>query len=121
MIHVDNHHKGLLPKQVEDLKNAQSIIVGMLTEVEQGMISRNMNIHNNLVKKNSELKKISKSHNNDQVERIRSGESKTRLSILFYAIIGNFLMLSKQSIRLSEICSDTLSGASKFNKDFDLD
>jgi len=121
LIHVSNHHKGLLPVQVDDLKKAQHLISELLNEVESGMTEKNIKMHDVLVKKNNELKKISKKQNTDQVERIRSGESKTRLSILFYAIIGNFLMLSKQSIRLVEIYTDTLNGASRFSKEFDLD
>jgi hypothetical protein len=46
-----------------------------------------------------------------QIERIRNDTSKTRLSILFYALVGNCLMLAKQNILLLEI----------FNESFQID
>jgi hypothetical protein len=49
--------------------------------------------------------------NIEQIQRIQDDSSKTRLSILFYAIIGDCLMLAKQNIKLLEI----------FNESFKLD
>jgi hypothetical protein len=38
-----------------------------------------------------------------QVPRIADNTSKTRLSILYYGIVGNAMMLSKQNLELLEI------------------
>jgi len=41
--------------------------------------------------------------NTRQVVRIKDSTSKTRLSILFYGIVGNAMMLSKQNLELLDI------------------
>jgi hypothetical protein len=49
----------------------------------------------------------------NQIERIRSDTSKTRLSILYYAIVGNCIMIGKQNIKLLEIFNESF----KFDKE----
>ena len=70
--------------------------------------------------KDKELRKYAETLNKLQIERIRNDESKTRLSILFYAIVGNAMMLSKQNLKLLEIFSDTFS-VDKNTIEFDMD
>ena len=43
-----------------------------------------------------------------QNERIHNRSSKTRLSILYFAITGNMLRISRQSLRLYEIFEGSL-------------
>ena len=57
------------------------------------------------------LRELADQYNKVQIERIRNDTSKTRLSLLYYAIVGNCLMLTKQNIKLLEI----------FNESFQLD
>ena len=58
--------------------------------------------------KTQDLRVLVEKFSDEQVDRIRSEESKTRLSILFYSIIGNFMMLTKQNMKLMEIFTETL-------------
>jgi hypothetical protein len=44
--------------------------------------------------------------NANQIERIRNDSSKTRLSILFYAISGNCVMMAKQTVKLLGIFNE---------------
>jgi phosphate/sulfate permease len=119
--HVSNHHKGLLEKQIEDLKVVQQVLLGVISDLETAINTRDMRCYDVVVEKNKKLRGIAKNHNKIQIERIRNGESKTRLSILFYAIVGNAMMLSKQNLKLLEIFSATLSDAGKYLQEFDMD
>ena len=92
----------------------------ILVNVEDAFVKKDFKIHDSVESKHLELKEIMKKQNYDQVERILSETSKTRISILFYSILGNAMMISKQNIRLLEIFSATLSEASKFYE-FDID
>ena len=56
----------------------------------------------------------------DQLERIRNEESKTRLTILYYSIIGNAMMLSKQNLKILEIFDESF-GPVEHIADFDLE
>jgi Na+/phosphate symporter len=119
--HVSNQHKGLLDNQINDLKVVQEILLAVIADLETAINKRDMRCYDAVVEKNKKLRAIAKNHNQVQIERIRKGESKTRLSILFYAIVGNAMMLSKQNLRLLEIFSATLSDAGKYVQEFDMD
>ena len=56
--------------------------------------------------------------NVDQIQRIRDDSSKTRLSILFYAIVGDCLMLAKQNIKLMEILNESFSLDNQLSKSY---
>ncbi|MBN2425428.1 MAG: inorganic phosphate transporter, partial [Calditrichaceae bacterium] len=120
-VHVSNHHKGLLDVQIAELKQAQSLMLNILADVEYALANKDMDIRSKADKKLNQLRDLSEKFNKNQVERIRNDSSKTRLSILFYAFLGNFMMLSKQSIKLLEVFSITLSEASRYMVKFDLD
>ena len=70
--------------------------------------------------KERQLKKLASSLNQKQIARIQDGSSKTRLSILFYSIIGNAVMLGRQNLRLVEAC-DELFGETVAKREYDLD
>ncbi len=120
-VHVGNHHKGLLPVQVKELQEAQKIMDGLFSDLENALATRDMSIYDKMKSKYKKIKDISHKQNDEQIDRIRSGESKTRLSILSYAIMGNAMMLSKQCLRMIEIFRDTLSGARVASSEFDMD
>jgi hypothetical protein len=58
------------------------------------------------------MRELADQFNQNQIERIRTDTSKTRLSILYYAIVGNCIMMSKQNIKLLEIFNESF----KFDK-----
>ncbi len=67
--------------------------------------------YKNIVDQYQYMRELADQFNQNQIERIRADTSKTRLSILFYAIVGNCIMIAKQNIKLLEI----------FNESFKLD
>ena len=73
-----------------------------------------------LVAKDRGLRDLADQLHQKQMERIRNGVSKTRLNILFYAILGNAVMLSRQNVRLLEIFAESF-GDVDAGEPFDLD
>lgn len=101
--HVGNHHKGLLPVQVEELEQVRRLLDDILQEVEETFGRRQPADIAGLTEKDNRLRALAAELNELQAARIRDNSSKTRLSILYYGIVGNAMMLSKQSLELLEI------------------
>ena len=119
-LHVSNHHKGLLDIQKEELENVGNILNEMLIDVQKAFKAKDMLKYQDVQKRDIELREIAERLNKQQIERIRRNESKTRLSILFYAIVGNAMMLSKQNLKLIEIFAETF-GDLETKSGFDTD
>ncbi len=103
LVHVRNHHSGLLEEQIEDLEQVRSALNSILLESEHLLAQRAPGDLSGLTKKDDELRLLSRRLNQDQSARVQDGRSKTRLSILYYAIVGNAIMISRQNLRLLEI------------------
>ena len=119
-MHVSNHHKGLHQTQVQELRRVKNLLHDILQEAESTFNKKQIANFDAVIKKQNELRELAENLNQIQAERIRNGESKTRLSILFYAIVGNALMLSKQNLKLMEIFNESF-GKSRKTAEFDLD
>ncbi len=118
--HVKNHHKGLLDVQIQEIRQVKELLNRILAEVEMVISCKRVADVNKIAKWNEELRQLAGSFHEQQLERIRGGTSKTRLSILYYSIIGNAMMLSKQNLKLLEIFGESFSGVEEV-LEFDLD
>ena len=115
--------KGQIPfedQQKKELEKVSAILNEMLLDVEKAFHDKDMLKYKDVQRRDIELRKIAEGFNKLQIERIRNGASKTRLSILFYAIVGNAMMLSKQNLKLIEIFAETF-GDLKTKVEFDTD
>lgn len=101
--HVGNHHKGLLPVQIQELEQVRRLLHEILLEVEETFSRKQTANLDRLIAKDAQLRALAAELNATQVTRIYDNTCKTRLSILYYAIVGNAMMLSKQSLELLEI------------------
>jgi phosphate/sulfate permease len=101
--HIGNHHKGLLPVQVAELQQVQQLLHSILLEVEETFNRHQTASLDSLRHKDKHLRDLADKLNRLQVVRIHDNTSKTRLSILYYSIIGNAMMISKQNLELLEI------------------
>ncbi|WP_020676516.1 inorganic phosphate transporter [Geopsychrobacter electrodiphilus] len=114
-VHVGNHHKGMLPEQVAELEVVRLQLREILREVAE-TIGQGQTIDlKHLVQKDEELRELAAKLNEKQVGRIKDNSSKTRLSILYYGIIGNAMMISKQNLELLEIFNHSFSGLKKID------
>jgi phosphate/sulfate permease len=119
-MHVSNNHKGLLGVQIHELRKVKQIVVDILRDVEEIFEKGQLASFDGVAARDRELKSLAKHLNETQIGRITDRSSKTRLTILFYAIIGNLVMLSKQNVRLLDAFEQTFS-ATVQEYDYDLD
>jgi len=102
-MHVSNRHTGLLPMQVEELMKIKKVILHIFLTVETALAKKQIVECREIVAQFHYLRELVDEFNANQIERIKNDSSKTRLSILFYAISGNCVMMAKQTVKLLEI------------------
>ena len=107
--HVANHHKGFNEDQIEDLRRFKDGFIEIMDSVQECIRNgQSMNLDEVQARK-ARLKKLSGELQRRQLDRIVEGASKTRLSVLFFAIIGDLYMLTNQVIQLLQILSDAFN------------
>jgi phosphate/sulfate permease len=119
-MHVSNNHKGLLGSQIHELREAKRILTDILREVEGILEQGKLTSFDSVRAKDRELRTLSKRLSQGQAARIQDRTSKTRLTILYYAIVGNLVMLSKQNVRLLDAFEQSFSETAT-EYEFDLD
>jgi hypothetical protein len=119
-MHVSNHHKGLLDVQIAELGQMRSLLHDTLLEVEHAFSGVQPGDRGSVSERDEVMRRLAEQFHGNQLERIRSGESKTRLTILFYAIVGNATMLSRQAVRLLEVFEESF-GAEPAVGTFDME
>ncbi len=117
-IHISNKHKGLLDSQIEELKKIKIFILDILLKVETSFNKKEIVDYQNIIDQYRYMRELADQFNQHQIERIRSDECKTRLSILFYAIVGNCLMMAKQNIKLLEIFNESFTFDEKLSNSY---
>ncbi|MGB9499034.1 MAG: anion permease [Dissulfuribacterales bacterium] len=117
-IHISNRHKGLLDSQIEELKKIKICILDILLKVETSFNRKEIVDYQNIIDQYRYMRELADQFNQHQIERIRNDESKTRLSILFYAIVGNCLMMAKQNIKLLEIFNESFTFDEKLSNSY---
>ncbi|WP_024335536.1 inorganic phosphate transporter [Desulfotignum balticum] len=105
-MHVSNRHTGLLPVQVEELMEIKKVILQIFSTVETALAKKQIVDCRDIVDHFHLLRELVDDFNANQIERIRNDSSKTRLSILFYAISGNCVMMAKQTVKLLGIFNE---------------
>jgi hypothetical protein len=118
--HVRNLHAGLLDEQVKELREVGQLLDDLLARVETTLSQACPIDHGMVVEYDQILRSLAERLNQGQTKRIQDRASKTRLTILFYAIVGNAMMLSKQNLKLLEIFEEAFGGQQN-GAEFDLD
>lgn len=108
--HVANHHKGLTSEQVEDLREFVGRFRDLMAEASERAVSGKPTGLHDLQERKEALKALSGALQRRQLDRIQAGEAKTRLSILYFALLGNLYMLASQVFQLLNILEDSLAG-----------
>jgi hypothetical protein len=118
--HVRNLHAGLLDEQVAELREVGQLLDEILRRVET-TLSQACPIDSGIVIEHDQiLRSLAEQLNQRQTRRIQDRASKTRLTILFYAIVGNAMMLSKQNLKLLEIFEESFDRQAEVGE-FDLE
>ncbi len=106
-MHVSNRHKGLLTVQIEELMEIKKVFLNIILLVETAFRNKEIVDCQEAVEQFHYLRELVDDFNENQIERIRDDSSKTRLSILFYAISGNCVMMAKQNVKLLDIFNES--------------
>ena len=85
----------------------KACILNILSEVEATFEQRQSFTPDIITEQILEIRSHADLYHYKQIERIQDETSKTRLSILFYAIVGNCIMLGKQNLKLLEIFKES--------------
>ena len=106
-VHTSNKHSGLLPEQKKELQKIRKCVEGLLDDTARILLSHEPFKYREVAAHYVKLKGLLEEYDGNQVKRIRSGESKTRLSILFYGITNACLKISEQGLLLLTIFDET--------------
>jgi hypothetical protein len=101
--HIDNNHKGLLKIQIEELAQIKTCITELLGKTANTLMKKENPDPIYLESQLMKLKKMVIEFDENQIKRIQDESSKTRLSILFYGLIGDSLKIAEQTVNLSKI------------------
>ncbi len=107
-VHVSNQHSGLLPEQKKELQQIRGCVESVLADTAKILLEGKPLEYRQVASHYVQLKQFVEQYDAHQVERIRSGASKTRLSILFYGICNACQKISEQTLHLADIFDETL-------------
>ena len=116
--HIGNNHKGLLDIQIEELKQIKICILDIILMAETSFRKKEIVSYQDIVPQYRYMRLLADQFNEHRIERIRNDTSKTRLSILFYAIVGNCIMIGKQNIKLLEIFNESFKFDEKLSESY---
>jgi len=117
-----NHkkHKGRVreteEQKIYNLKKVKICILDILEKVENTFNKKEIVDYQNIIDLYHHLRDLADQFNKVQIERSRNDTSKTRLSPLYYAIVGNCLMLTKQNIKLLKIFNESFQFDKQLSK-----
>jgi len=106
-VHTSNKHAGLLPEQKKELQQIRKCVEALLDHTARVLLSHEPFKYKEVAAHYVKLKELLDEYDDSQVARIRSGVSKTRLSILFYGINNACLKISEQALQLLTIFDET--------------
>jgi Na+/phosphate symporter len=106
-VHTSNQHAGLLPVQKKELQQVRKWVESLLEDTSRILLNAEPFKFREVAAHYVGLKNLLEECDRNQVERIRTGLSKTRLSILFYGINNACLTISEHTLQLLTIFDET--------------
>jgi len=106
-VHISNNHKGLLPVQIRELGQVQACVSELLEHAFGVLLEKRSFDYLKLAEMDRRLRELVEEFDKNQIGRIQAEESKTRLSILFYAVSGNALKISEHTLNLMSVFRET--------------
>jgi phosphate/sulfate permease len=108
-VHTSNQHAGLLPEQRKSLQRVRTCVENLLADANRVLQGHDVFDYRRIAAHYVELKQLLEIFDIEQITRIRSGLSKTRLSILFYGINNDCLKICQQILQLVTIFNETFN------------
>lgn len=105
--HINNHHKGMLPVQLEELKKVKNCILNLLEKTSDALMKKQIPDFESINRDKQELNRMIAEFDKNQVKRIQDNTSKTRLSILFYGFTRDSKIIAEQTFNLLKIFQES--------------
>ncbi|MCP4745453.1 MAG: inorganic phosphate transporter [Desulfobacteraceae bacterium] len=120
-VHTNNQHAGLIPVQKKELQQVRKCVESLLNEISGILLRSDSYNYRDVARNYVDLKHYLENFDQNQIERIHNGLSKTRLSLLYYGINNACLNIGEQVLKLltlynETLCSDTFYGEKKITK-----
>ncbi len=98
--HIENHHKGLIPVQVDELNELRDGTTDLFDSIIETIENNTFENIPDLIEKQQDILSNIKAARKKQVKRIKKHESGTRISILYLGILNELKNFLLQSINL---------------------
>jgi len=105
--HFENYHTGFTDMQKEELRRIKTFLTRLLWNTSIMLLRRKKVDYDYVTNQCDKLKNIISEFNRNQTIRIQRGESKTRLSILFYGLLENSLRIAEQTQNMLNIFKES--------------
>jgi phosphate/sulfate permease len=105
--HTSNQHAGLLPVQKKELQQVRKCVESVLDDTSRILLQTTSLAYRDVASHYVALKHLLETYDRNQLVRIHSGLSKTRLSILFYGINNAATKISEQTLKLLTLFDET--------------
>lgn len=105
-VHVDNLHTGLMDAQKEELAQIEIALTDLLNTASLMLLNMKFTDMDTLAGYREKLMALVTQFDNNQIVRIGSGESKTRLSIIFYGFLDACVKISDHTLKLMTLFRD---------------
>jgi phosphate/sulfate permease len=102
-VHFENCHEGFSDAQKEELRRIKTYITRLLWNTSIMLRQRKKVDYNYIADQCRKLKDLVTEFDKNQIKRIQDAESKTRLSILYYAFMENSVEIAEQTQDLLDI------------------
>lgn len=115
--HFENYHAGFTVAQKEELRHIKTFLTRLLWNTSI-MLMRRKNVDYDYVSNQCDkLKNLISELERNQTKRIQRGESKTRLSILFYGLLENSRRIAEQTQNMLNIFRESFVLGTDNNND----
>jgi hypothetical protein len=104
--HVDNHHTGLTPRQKEELAIIKTALGELLNTAALMLQNQHFTDMLTLCNRQGTLMELVAKFDANQTVRIGNGQSKTRLSILFYGFLDACVKISDHTLLIMTLFRD---------------
>jgi phosphate/sulfate permease len=108
-LHVANNHSGLLKSQVEELRRIYALLSEILVHTADALEQKACPDCAEIDAKNTELQRLVREFDDEQIQRIQNNRSKTRLSILFYSLLWDAAKIADQTSQLRSVLQEWLT------------
>jgi thiamine biosynthesis lipoprotein ApbE len=106
-VHFDNCHEGFSVDQKEELRRVKTYITRLLWNTSIMLRQRKKVDYDYIDNQKRKLETLVNQFDRNQIKRIQDGESKTRLSILFYGLMENAVKIGEQTEDLLHIFKES--------------